>query len=247
MKCVFLAAGFATRLYPLTLNFPKPLLRVGAKNILEWLLEDVAGTGAVDEYVVVSNEKFAEQFEYWASGRSERITVLNDGAESNETRLGAVRDVQFAIEQLGLDDDLLVAAGDSLLDFSLGRFIDYFRAKGGSTCVMRYYEPDLSKLRSRGVLEIDETDRVLAMTEKPSEPRSHWCAPPFYLYSRADLPQIGAAIASGCAVDAPGSLIEWLCGRAPVYAFEAPGKRYDIGDAQSYELARQEYRGIVLD
>ena len=145
------------------------------------------------------------------------------------------------------DDDLLVAAGDSLLDFSLGRFIDYFRAKGGSTCVMRYYEPELSKLRTRGVLEIDETDRVLAMTEKPSEPRSHWCAPPFYLYSRADLPQIGAAIASGCAVDAPGSLIEWLCGRAPVYAFEAPGKRYDIGDAQSYELARQEYRGIVLD
>ena len=105
MKCVILAAGFATRLYPLTLNFPKPLLRIGDRNILEWLLTDLASTGAIDEYVVVSNEKFADQFEAWSSGRSERITVLNDGAESNETRLGAVRDVQFAIDSW---DDLSI-------------------------------------------------------------------------------------------------------------------------------------------
>ena len=245
MKCVILAAGFATRLYPLTLNFPKPLLRIGDRNILEWLLSDLASTGAIDEYVVVSNEKFADQFEAWSSGRSERITVLNDGAESNETRLGAVRDVQFAIDSLGLDDDLLVIAGDNLLDFSLGRFIDYFRAKGGATCIMRYYEPDLSKLRQCGVMEIDETERVVDMTEKPSEPKTHWCSPPFYLYARADVPRVRAGIESGCGVDAPGSFIEWLCKQTTVYAFETPGRRYDIGDIASLEETRAEYRGIT--
>ena len=121
MKCLILAAGYATRLYPLTENFPKPLLEVAGKSILDWLIDDMEKTGLVDEYIVISNHKFAYIFEEWAA-KSDKIRVLDDGTTSNDNRLGAVRDIQFAIDQLQLDDDLLVMAGDNLLDFSLEGF-----------------------------------------------------------------------------------------------------------------------------
>ena len=242
MKCLILAAGYATRLYPLTENFPKPLLKVGEKTILDWLIEDIDRAGVVDEYVVISNHKFAGIFEEWAKGK--RVTVLDDGTSTNETRLGAVRDIQFAIDRLGLDDDLLVIAGDNLLDFSLVRFIDYARAKG-TTCIMRYYEPSVEKLRKTGVATVDSQDLVLSMVEKPAEPRSHWCCPPFYFYRREDVPLVKVGIESGCGVDAPGSFIAWLCGQTRVHAWEMPGRRYDIGNLASYEEVQRIYRGIV--
>lgn len=123
MKCLILAAGYATRLYPLTENFPKPLLKVGDKTILDWLLDDIELSGEIDEYVVISNHKYAHHFDDWAKTKPYKITVVDDGTSTNETRLGAVKDVQFAIEKLKLDSDLLVIAGDNLLDFSLNSFI----------------------------------------------------------------------------------------------------------------------------
>ena len=243
MKCVILAAGYATRLYPLTENFPKPLLAVGEKNILEWLIEDIGDS--VDEYVVISNHKFVVHFKTWSAKRPEKITVLDDGTESNETRLGAVRDVQFAVDELGLDDDLLVIAGDNVLDFSLKTFVEYYKARG-TTCVMRYWEPSEEKLRKTGVAEVDENGLILHMEEKPAVPRSHWCTPPFYIYRREDVPMVKKGIESGCGVDAPGSFIAWLCDQVPVHAFEMPGKRYDIGNLASYEEVKMNYRGNKL-
>lgn len=244
MKCLFLAAGYATRLYPLTENFPKPLLKVREKPILDWLIDDLESQpGLVDEYVVVTNDKFAAHFEDWTKSRGERIVVVNDGAKTNETRLGAVKDAQLAIEKAQIDDDLLVLAGDNLLDFSLRRFVAYAQEKR-STCVMRYYEPELGKLRKRGVAEIDDAERIVSMIEKPAEPKSHWCVPPFYYYARKDLKLIKRGIESGCGVDAPGSLVAWLCEQINVYAFEMPGKRYDIGDLASYETVQKEYQGV---
>ena len=241
MKCLILAAGYATRLYPLTEHFPKPLLKVGERTILDWLIGDIDTAGVVDEYIVISNHKFAPIFEDWAK---ERITVLDDGTSSNETRLGAVRDIQFAIDALGLDDDLLVIAGDNLLDFSLVHFINYARERGTS-CVMRYYEPLVEKLRKTGVATVDDTGRILAMEEKPAEPRSHWCCPPFYFYRRSDVPLVKVGIDSGCGVDAPGSFIAWLSAQTPVHAYEMPGRRYDIGNLASYEEVQRTYQGIV--
>ena len=243
MKCLILAAGYATRLYPLTENFPKPLLKVGDKAILDWLIEDIDRAGVVDEYVVISNHKFAGVFEEWAAGR--RITVLDDGTTSNETRLGAVRDIQFAIERLGLDDDLLVIAGDNLLDFSLVRFIEYARSKG-TTCIMRYYEPSVEKLRKTGVATVDEDGLVLSMVEKPADPQSHWCCPPFYFYRREDVPLVKVGIDGGCGVDAPGSFIAWLSGQTKVHAWEMEGRRYDIGNLASYEEVKERYKGITV-
>ena len=243
MKCLILAAGYATRLYPLTENFPKPLLKVQEKTILDWLLEDIDGSGIVDEYVVISNHKFVKHFEAWADGHKLPITVLDDGTESNETRLGAVKDIQFAIEQLELKDDLLVIAGDNLLDFSLQGFIAYQREKATS-CIMRYYEPSIEKLHKTGVAVVDENDRILEMEEKPAEPKSHWCTPPFYIYKAADVPLVKKGIESGCGTDAPGSFIAWLSSQTVVHAYPMPGRRYDIGNLESYQKVQEEYKGL---
>ena len=243
MKCLILAAGYATRLYPLTENFPKPLLKVGEKTILDWLIDDIDSSGRIDTYVVISNHKYAHHFESWASTRSERILIADDGTKTTETRLGAVRDIQFAIEKYALDDDMLVIAGDNVLDFSLTRFIAYAEEKNASA-IMRYYEPDDKKLLKCGVVTVDGEDRILAMTEKSPTPATHWCTPPFYYYKREDARLVKDAIEDGCAVDAPGSFIAWLCQRSPVYAYEMEGKRYDIGNLESYEKVQKEYKGI---
>lgn len=244
MKCLILAAGYATRLYPLTENFPKPLLKVKGKTILDHLIDDIDRSGAVDEYVVISNHKFACHFEEWAKTKVQRITVIDDGTSSNETRLGAVRDIQFAIDQLALDDEMLVIAGDNLLDFSLTDFVAYAQRKGTS-CIMRYYEPSEQKLTKCGVVEIDDDDRILSMEEKPTCPKSHWCCPPFYYYTRADAGLVKGGIEAGCGVDAPGSYIAWLCTKTVVHAMEMPGRRYDIGNLESYEKVQTEYKGIL--
>ncbi len=244
MKCLVLAAGYATRLYPLTENFPKPLLKVGEKTILDWLLEDIQTAGVVDKYVVVTNHRFARHFGDWARGHALPITVVDDGTESNETRLGAVRDIQFAIDAMGINDDLLVIAGDNVLDFSLTGFLRYSREKGTS-CTMRYWESDESRLRKSGVSEIGADERLISMEEKPSEPRSHWCTPPFYFYTAADARRIKKAIEDGCGTDAPGSLAAWMCRRSVLHSMEMPGRRFDIGDLESYELAQKTYRGIT--
>lgn len=243
MKCLILAAGYATRLYPLTENFPKPLLEVGNKTILDWLIDDIDSCGVIDQYVVISNHKFAHHFHQWAAKNPHPITVLDDGTDSNETRLGAVRDIQFAIDTLKLDDELLVIAGDNLLDFSLTKFIEYAKAKQTS-CIMRYYEADRKRLTKSGVVSVDDTDRIVSMEEKPAEPKANWCTPPFYYYTKADATLVAAGIAAGCGTDAPGSYIAWLCTQTPVHAMEMPGKRYDIGNLESYQTVQKEYHGI---
>ena len=244
MKCLILAAGYATRLYPLTENFPKPLLKVGEKTILDWLLEDIHTSGCVDEYVVISNHKFAHHFREWAEAHTLPITVVDDGTSTNETRLGAVCDIQYAIDQLKLDDDLLIIAGDNVLDFSLTAFIRYADKKNTS-CTMRYYEADANRLKKSGVAVIDADEVLLEMEEKPAQPKSNWCTPPFYYYKAEDVRKIRQAIAEGCGTDAPGSLVAWMCAHSTLHSMEMPGSRYDIGNLESYQKVQETYKGIV--
>ena len=234
MKCLILAAGYATRLYPLTENFPKPLLKVRDKAILDWLTDDIKTSGLVDEYAVISNHKFAENFREWAEGRPEdRITVLDDGTTTNETRLGAVRDIEFAVDKLGLDDDLLVVAGDNLLDFSLVKFIEYSLSKGTS-CIMRFYEPSMQRLTKCGVVEVDDNDLVLGMEEKPAEPKSDLGVYALYFYKRDTLPLFAQYLAEGNPPDAPGHFPVWLYTRREVRVYPFEGECIDIGTPQSY-------------
>ena len=242
MKNIVIAAGYATRLGELTRNFPKPLLQIGESTILGRMLDDIDRIPEIDEHIIITNHRFAHIFEEWAAKHTKvTIRVVDDGTTNNENRLGAVRDIQFAIDQLQLDDDLLVMAGDNLLDFSMAEFIRYAHDKQ-ATCVMSYYEGDAAKLRKSGVAELDADRRILSMEEKPAEPKSTWCIPAFYCYTREDSKLIAKGIENGCGVDAPGSFIAWLCKQTAVYAWEMPGKRYDIGNLESYEEVKRTYR-----
>ena len=231
------------RLYPLTENFPKPLLEVKGKPILDWLIEDIGN--AAEEFIVITNHRFAEHFHWWAESPPFPIRVLDNGTENNVTRLGAVRDIQFAIKAVLPQGNLLVIAGDNLLDFSLRPFLAYVQQKQTS-CVMRYWEPDIDKLRKTGVAVIDGKDRILEMEEKPAEPKSHWCIPPFYYYRLEDAPLVNAGIEAGCGLDAPGRFIAWLSSVTTVHAWEMPGLRYDIGNLASYEEVQKIYAGLSI-
>ena len=244
MKCLILAAGYATRLYPLTENFPKPLLNVGEKTILDWLIDDLEESKLINEYVVISNHKFAHHFADWAKDKAYKIIVLDDGTTSNENRLGAVKDIQFAIDKLNIQEEILVIAGDNVLDFSLNSFVKYALEKN-SSCVMRYFESSKAKLSKCGVLELDCSDKIINMTEKPENPASNWCCPPFYYYTAEDTQKVQQGINDGCNTDAPGSYISWLCQKTDVYAMEMPGSRYDIGNLESYEKVQKDYKGIT--
>lgn len=265
MKCLILAAGYATRLYPLTENFPKPLLKVGEKAILDWLVDDLAADPEIDEFIVVTNHKFAEHFVRWGETKAQKITVVDDGTSTNETRLGAVKDIQFALEQAGVDDDVFVMAGDNVLDFSLCRFIEFAKARGTS-CVMCHEERELKKQQKTAIITIgrapgeratdgreeaevrvSEADRgesgawgpadedlITSYEEKPEVPKGHLAVPPFYFYRREDVKRIPEALAAGCGADAPGSFAAWLSRQVPMHAFVMPGKRYDVGDVESY-------------
>ena len=243
MTSIILAAGYATRMYPLTLNYPKPLLEVGGKKIIDWLIEDLEKSG-VERTVVVSNHKFISQFQAWAEGR-ENIIVLDDGSEDNDHRLGAVKDIEFAIEEANIDDDIVVLAGDNVLNFSLSSFIEYGR-KRKTSCIMRHEEKDENKLRKTGVIEINEDELVLNMEEKPKEPKSNWAVPPFYYYTKEDKDLIKEGIASGCGTDAPGSFVSWLVKTRPVHAYRMIGERFDVGSIEGYEKIKKEYKGITI-
>ena len=238
MKCLVLAAGYATRLYPLTENFPKPLLQVGNKTILDWLVDDIAGTGKVDEFVVISNHKFAHHFEAWAKRKNFKITVVDDGTSTNETRLGAVRDIQFAVDKLQLEDDMLVIAGDNILDFSFAEFIAFAKEKGTS-CVMCHEELVLEKQQKTAIITKNENDLITSYEEKPKEPKGTLAVPPFYFYRAEDVKRIPEALEQGCNADAPGSFAAWLSKQVAVHAWEMSGKRYDIGDLKSYEAVKK--------
>lgn len=243
MTCIVLAAGYATRMYPLTLNFPKPLLEVGGKKIIDWLLDDINDSG-VNQTIVVTNHKFYEQFETWAKTR-ENVIVLDDGSTDNENRLGAVKDIEFAIDEEKIDDDVIVLAGDNVLDFSFKGFIEFAKAKK-TTCIMRHEQNDISKLRKTGVITIDENEKVIDMEEKPEEPKSNWAVPPFYYYTKDDIKLIKEGIKEGCKTDAPGSFISWLINKRSVHAYLMPGKRYDVGSIEGYEKIKTEYKGITI-
>ena len=248
MICVLLAAGYATRMYPLTLNFPKPLLEIKGKTILDWMIDDLATGGKIDRYVVISNHKYLPHFEKWAEQKRSAgfdIVVLDDGSTDNEKRLGAVKDIEFAIETLGLNDDLLVLAGDNVMDFSFNSFVDYYYEKK-TTCIMRYRVPGLKGPCKFGVATVDENGKVLNMVEKPQVPESEWAVPPFYVYKKSDLGLFKKGIASGCKTDAPGSFIEWLCKQTVVHAFEMPGQRFDVGSIEGYEKIKVGYQGIIV-
>lgn len=240
MKALVLAAGYATRLYPLTENQPKPLLKVAGKSILDYIVEKIEKVEAIDEIIIVTNEKFTSHFEKWVeeANYSKPFTVVNDGTTTNDNRLGAIGDIQFVIEQLKLEDDLMVLAGDNLFDFELTDFTHYFE-EVQTDIITTYKEEDESHLKRAGVIELDENSKVLSFEEKPENPKSNYCVPAFYLYKKETLSEFEEYLTDGHNPDAPGHFVPYLLRKKPVHAFQFEGLRYDIGTLESYEKVQQ--------
>jgi glucose-1-phosphate thymidylyltransferase len=237
LKALILAAGYATRLSPLTDSFPKMLLPLAERPMLDYLLDRIREVGEIDEIHLVTNSRFSPIFGAWAetlqqsvakSGKG--VVVHDDGTTSNEDRLGAIGDLAFAIERGGLSgDDLFVVAGDNLIGYSLPGFVEFWREKGGSALAL-HHVADRDLLSNYGVVELDEADRVIGFEEKPAEPRSNLAATASYLYRDEDLELLPRYLAEGNPPDAPGNFAAWLHTRAPVYGYRVSGEWYDIGD-----------------
>lgn len=239
---IIIAAGYATRLYPLTENFPKPLLKIGNSTILDRMMADIDKIPDIDEHIIVTNHRFAPIFEEWRANSNYKkpITIIDDGTSTNETRLGAVRDLLLALETQNIDDDIMVLAADNILNFSLQGFVDYFKSKNTSV-IMCHHEPELKKLQRTGVIAVDDAMKVLKMQEKPEKPVSNWAVPPFYIYSQKDLPLIRDCMAHGCGFDAPGNLAHYLTDVTTIHAWPMPGSRFDIGSMDSYREAQSNF------
>jgi len=239
MVCIVLAAGYATRLYPLTKDKSKPLLDVGGRLIINWLLDDIDLIDEVTEIVVVSNHKFVDQYTSWKKEQNytKKIVILDDGSTENYNRRGAVRDIQFALESIE-NEDVLVIAGDNILDFSLRGFVEFAKEKKCS-CVMCHEENELAKQQKTAIITKDEEHRIISYEEKPKNPKGKFAVPPFYYYKSEDVSLIEMSLNEGCKSDAPGSFAAWLSQRVPMFAYEMPGKRYDIGDLESYKFANR--------
>jgi glucose-1-phosphate thymidylyltransferase len=234
MKALILAAGYATRLRPLTDSIPKQLLPVGGRPMVDWVLDRLRETSA-DEIHLVTNARFAGDFERWARGKG--IRIHNDGTTSNEDRLGAIGDIQF----VGLDDDLLVVAGDNLFDYSLADYEAYWRERDGS-CIAVLDVGDRELAKQYGIVEVDENDRVIGFVEKPEDPPTTLCATATYLYEREHVRLISTYLDEGNPPDQPGHYVAWLHRRAPVYAYRFTGNWYDIGDRDQLLVADNRLR-----
>jgi glucose-1-phosphate thymidylyltransferase len=243
MKCVLLAAGYATRLYPLTKTFPKSLLPVGSRTILDRILDKVDRVEPIDEIIIVTNKLFLLHFHEFGEKYTsrKRMTILSDGSTCNDNRLGAIADLYFAIQELALDDDLLVLAGDNLFDFELSNFVDFF-IHVAADCVTTHKIMDVEALKRTGIVELASDGKVIGFEEKPRLPKTQWAVPPFYLYRRETLPLISTYLDTGGNPDAPGNFLPWLIHKRPVYAYKFNGRRYDIGSPESYAEVQEIFR-----
>ncbi len=232
MRAVILAAGYATRLRPLTDRVPKQLLPVGGRPILDRLLDKIDDVEEVESIHVVTNARFAADFESWATQRSEPavVRIVNDGTLTNDDRLGAIGDISLAVREERLEGaDLLVIAGDNLFDFSLADFVAFWRGKGAASCLAVHDVVDRELARQYGVVALDEADRVISFVEKPAEPESTLAGTATYLYHREHVPLIEVYLAERNPADQPGNLVAWLHTRRPMFGYRLAGEWFDIG------------------
>ena len=235
MKAIILAAGYATRLYPLTINTPKALLPINQKPIINYIVEELNTVPEIDEIYVVTNSRFAKQFSSWAQNAPGQIpiVVIDDGTTSDANKKGAVGDIGFVIDQKQIDDELLVIAGDNFFTYSLRDYVDFYRQKNHDCVCVREWS-NKEELSQFGIALLDTDGRVLDIEEKPAHPKSNLAVFATYLYLRETVPMILEYLQVGNNPDAPGNFPAWLYRRKPVYAYVFSGECYDIGTPDSY-------------
>ena len=245
MKIIVLAAGYATRLYPLTLTQPKPLLPVAGKPMIDHVLDNLAAVPGIDRVYIVTNAKFADQFQAWAENYRARktplaFTIVNDGSTDDSNKLGAIGDLHLVITREKVDDDVIVVAGDNLFSESLEAFGRFCREKNAP--VLGVYDVrDLEEVKKYNSITIDSTGRITFFEEKPKQPTSTITGIALYYYPKSAVPYIRQYIADGNNPDQPGRLIQWLYPRTPVYTWKGPGIWFDIGSKESLEEANRSF------
>ena len=243
MKALILAAGYATRLYPLTLDRPKALLPVGGKPMLDHLMEQLEQVEGLDEVYVVTNSKFAEAFREWAAARSGLpLRIIDDGTVDDDSKLGAIGDLDLTIREAELDDDLIVLAGDNLFSESIAPFPLFALGKGGPALGV-YDVGDLDTIRRYSVIELDDDDRVTKLEEKPERPRSTLAGIALYFYPRSALRYVREYLKDGNNPDQPGRLVQWLYPRTAVYGWRVPGRWFDVGSKETLAEADRAFTG----
>ncbi|MBI4659161.1 MAG: nucleotidyltransferase family protein [Verrucomicrobia bacterium] len=243
MNVVILAAGYATRLYPLTLTQPKPLLPVAGKPMINYVLDNLETIEGLDHAYVVTNEKFTGHFERWAdqyhsSHPKLAITVVNDHSTDDSNKLGAIGDLHYVLEQEKLDDDLIVVAGDNLFSRDLREFGQYCRAVNSPVLAV-YDVRDLELVKRYSAVNVDGHSRITRFEEKPQQPASTLIGIALYFYPKVCLPLIRQYVRDGNNPDQPGRLIQWFYQRVPVHAWTVPGLWFDIGSKETLEEANQ--------
>lgn len=246
MKVIILAAGYGTRMGEISKNKPKPLLEINKKPILEHILDKLSILPQIEQYYIISNGKFFYQFRDWhmdfMNNRNGHIhlKVVNDESMSNETRLGAIGDLNFLLNAHPIEDDVLITAGDNLYEFDLKKFYNFFKEKDDD-CICALPIQDEAKLKRTGVIQLDENARVIDFEEKPENPKSNLGSPPLYLLKQSTLPLIKTYLEEGNNQDAPGNFIKWLHHYKPVFAYRAEGTRYDVGNLETFKKVNEIY------
>lgn len=242
MKAIILAAGYATRLYPLTLNIPKALLKIGDKTILEHIINEVETVEGIDEIIIVSNHKFYDQFIGWLGSKifKKKLKIIDDGSMDEDNRLGAIGDIRYAITTEKIDDDIMVIAGDNYFTYRLSDLYNYYTTIQKNCIVIRKVE-DINELRRIAVVLLDGSNKVLDMEEKPQFPKSNLGVYATYIYTRDTLPLFDEYLDAGNKPDAPGYFPSWLYVRRDVYAYTFNGECYDIGTHQSYKEVQEKF------
>jgi glucose-1-phosphate thymidylyltransferase len=243
MKVLILAAGYATRLYPLTLTRPKPLLPVAGRPMIDHVMDNLAPIPAIDGVYVVTNAKFAAAFEEWAAQRQAahpgiKITVVNDLSTDDSNKLGAIGDMRLVIQREKIDDDLIMVAGDNLFSHKLGDFGTFCRQKNAPVLAV-YDVGSLQEITKYGCVSVDKQDRLVSFVEKPNNPTSTLAGLGLYFYPRRQLAMVDQYVAEGNHPDQPGRLVQWLYTRTPVYAWRVPGLWFDIGSKENLEEANR--------
>ncbi len=243
MKVIILAAGYATRLYPLTLTQPKPLLPVAGKPMVEHVLDNLAPISGIDRVYVVTNAKFADHFQKWsdnyrATKSKLNFTVVNDGSTDDSNKLGAIGDINYVIDKEKVDDDIIIVAGDNLFSDKLGDFGKFIREKNAPVLAV-YDVGNLEEIKKYNSISIDGSSKITFFEEKPKEPKSTITGIALYYYPKSTIPLIKQYIAEGNNPDQPGRLVQWLYPRTPVYTWRVPGLWYDIGSKETLEEANK--------
>jgi glucose-1-phosphate thymidylyltransferase len=243
MKALILAAGYGTRLYPLTNNLPKALLKVGKVTIVDHLLARMINLTELNKVYIVTNNKYYKNFKNWADETNNlqiyehlQVEVINDGTSNNETRLGAIADIQFVIEQKIIAEDLLITVGDNIFTFDFLDLCREFKARDRDLIVVHQVD-EIEILRNAGVVQFDSEKRVIGFEEKPSKPKSNYACPALYLLRGSTLPLIKRYLEQRQNPDAPGNFIAWLYKVIPLYVFVMTADYYDIGNVDSYQKA----------